>query len=91
MQQLYERYPGCVDRRVVEAIGEMADLPTLKWLHACDPRLFTNFGWLDKRVFYYASLKGRMDAIRWLVKLFPDQVRSIMYVSQGAISSWLNG
>ncbi|KAJ8517994.1 hypothetical protein ON010_g18256 [Phytophthora cinnamomi] len=82
MQQLHARYPDCVDSTMVEAVGKMADLSTLKWLHTCCPSLFMKFDWFEGCVFDSASLKGQVDVVGWLVKLFPSQVRSITSASR---------
>ncbi|KAG3176666.1 hypothetical protein PC128_g17209 [Phytophthora cactorum] len=92
MQQLYDRYPGALDSEVVLRITKIAELPILKWLHKCKLLLFKQFPDCEDNMFMYASLKGKDDVVRWLVKLFPDTVWSLRYAAQGGhlkLLKWL--
>lgn len=93
MRDLYTWYPGCVDSETISAVCEMADLSVLKWLYAREKcMLFKKYDWSEETLFYYASVKGRANVVRWLVELFPDHVRTIAYAVQGGhlnLIKWL--
>ncbi|POM65873.1 Hypothetical protein PHPALM_18346 [Phytophthora palmivora] len=83
LKEIYQRYPGAVDEEVVYAIASAVELPVLKWLYKCKPLLFKQFKFCDSRVFMYASATGADNVVHWIVKLFPDTVRSLVYGTQG--------
>ncbi|ETP18624.1 hypothetical protein F441_07180 [Phytophthora nicotianae CJ01A1] len=92
MQQLYDRYPGALDYEAVSCIIDVAELPMLKWLCKCKPLLFKQSPDSADNIFSSASLKGRGDVVRWVVKLFPDTVRNLRYAAQGGhlkLLKWL--
>lgn len=92
MQQLYDRYSGALDDEAASYIAKTAELPMMKWLYKVKPRLFKDFPACKGHIFMHASLKGRGDVIRWLVKLFPDAVWSLVNAARGGhlkVLKWL--
>ncbi|KAG2811115.1 hypothetical protein PC129_g17445 [Phytophthora cactorum] len=54
--------------------------------------LLKEFPRCEKNVLRFASKKGRGDVVRWLVKLFPDTKRSLLYAAEGGhlnLLKWL--
>ncbi|KAE9323361.1 hypothetical protein PF008_g17381 [Phytophthora fragariae] len=92
MKELYKRYRGAVDDDTVRAVAAEPELPVLKWLHSCEPRIFKNFTGFEERIFRFASTNDRKGVVRWLVKLFPDTVRSLEFAAGGGhldLIKWL--
>ncbi|KAE9307396.1 hypothetical protein PR003_g21005 [Phytophthora rubi] len=92
MKELYKRYRGAVDDDTVRAVAAEPELPVLKWLHSCEPRIFKNFTGFEERIFRFASTNDRKGVVRWLVKLFPDTVRSLELAAGGGhldLIKWL--
>ncbi|EGZ06799.1 hypothetical protein PHYSODRAFT_530006, partial [Phytophthora sojae] len=92
MKELYRRYRNSVDDRTIQAASETPELPVLKWLHSCQPKMFKIFSWCEEKIFECASMEGRAEVVRWLVKLFPDAVRSLEFAAAGGhtdLTKWL--
>ncbi|GMF22515.1 unnamed protein product [Phytophthora fragariaefolia] len=90
IKELYKRYLGTVDAKTIAAVAKVPELPVLKWLYSCQPKMFTNAVWTH--LFENASLEGQADVVHWLVELFPDTVRRPVFAVHGGhfdLVQWL--
>ncbi|KAF1789133.1 Ankyrin repeat-containing domain [Phytophthora cactorum] len=76
----------------LKAMQKLYDRYMALWILRRFLVLLKEFPRCEKNVLRFASKKGRGDVVRWLVKLFPDTKRSLLYAAEGGhlkLLKWL--